>query len=92
LFALDAKTGKQFWKYDTKGHIWASPVVADGKVYLGNEEGELFVLAEGKELKELAHIEFPASLKSSVVPANGGLYVTTETHLYCFKEGGKPVQ
>ena len=38
------------------------------------------------------HIEFPAPLKSSVVPANGVLYVTTETHLYAFKEGAKPAQ
>ena len=92
LFALDAKTGKELWKFDTKGHIWANPVVADGKVYIGNEEGELFILAEGREMKELGHIEFPAPLKSSVVAANGVLYVTTDTHLYAFKEGAKPAQ
>jgi outer membrane protein assembly factor BamB len=90
VFALDAGTGKELWKFDTKGHIWASPVVADGKVYIGNEEGELFILAEGKEKKELGHVEFPAPIKSSVVPANGVLYVTTETHIYAFKEGAKP--
>ncbi len=89
LFAIDAKTGAELWKFDTKGHIWANPVVADGKVYIGNEEGELFILAEGKELKKLGHIEFSAPLKSSVVAANGVLYVTTETHLYAFKEGAK---
>lgn len=89
VFCLDAKTGKEYWKFDTKGHIWASPVVADGKVWIGNEEGELFILAEGKELKELKVIEFPSPLLSSVVAANGALYVTTHTHLYCFKEGAK---
>ncbi|HEY1082862.1 MAG TPA: PQQ-binding-like beta-propeller repeat protein, partial [Prosthecobacter sp.] len=92
LFCLDAKTGKEYWKFDTKGHIWASPLVADGKVYIGNEEGELFILAEGKELKELSTIEFPAPLLSGLVAANGCLYVATHTHLYCFKEGGKPVE
>jgi outer membrane protein assembly factor BamB len=89
VFCLDAKTGKEYWKFDTKGHIWASPLVADGKVWIGNEEGELFVLAEGKELKEITTIEFPSPLLSSVVAANGALYVTTHTHLYCFKEGAK---
>jgi outer membrane protein assembly factor BamB len=89
VFCLDAKTGKEYWKFDTKGHIWASPLVADGKVWIGNEEGELFILAEGKELKELKTIEFPSPLLSSVVAANGALYVTTHTHLYCFKEGAK---
>lgn len=90
VFALDANTGALLWKFDTKGHIWASPVVVDGKVYIGNEEGELFILAEGKELKEIAHIEFPAPIKSSVVPANGVLYLATETHLYAFKDGATP--
>ncbi|HCN76226.1 MAG TPA: pyrrolo-quinoline quinone [Verrucomicrobiales bacterium] len=90
VFCLDAKTGEQYWMFDTKGHIWASPLVADGKVWIGNEEGELFILAEGRELKEIKTIEFPSSLLSSVVAANGAVYVTTHTHLYCFKEGAKP--
>lgn len=89
VFCLDAKTGKEYWKFDTKGHIWASPVVIDGKVWIGNEEGELFILAEGKELKEIKTIEFPSPLLSSVVAANGAIYITTHTHLYCFKEGAK---
>jgi len=91
LFCLDAKTGKEYWKFDTKGHIWASPLVADGKVWIGNEEGELFILPEGKTLDEKAvkTVEFPSPLLSSVVAANGALYITTHTHLYCFKEGAK---
>jgi outer membrane protein assembly factor BamB len=92
LFCLEAKTGKEVWKFDTKGHIWSNPLIADGKIYLGNEEGELFILAEGKELKELKTIEFPSPLLSSVVAANGCIYITTHTHLYCFKEGAKPVE
>ena len=48
-----------------------------------------FSLAEGKELKEIKTIEFPSPLLSSVVAANGCLYITTHTHLYCFKEGAK---
>jgi outer membrane protein assembly factor BamB len=93
LFCLDAKTGKEYWKFDTKGHIWASPLVVDGKVWIGNEEGELFILPEGKTLdeKSVKIIEFPSPLLSSVVAANGALYITTHTHLYCFKEGAKPV-
>jgi outer membrane protein assembly factor BamB len=43
LHALDAKTGKKFWSYDTKSQIWGSAYYVDGKVYLGCENGELFV-------------------------------------------------
>jgi hypothetical protein len=51
VFCLDAKTGEEHWRHDTLGHIWANPLLADGKIYIGNEEGELFILAEGKEKK-----------------------------------------
>ena len=61
----------------------------DGKIYLGNEEGELFILAEGKELKEIGSVEFPAPVMGSPVVANGVLYLSTHTHLYAFKEGAK---
>jgi outer membrane protein assembly factor BamB len=43
LHALDAKTGKRFWWYDTKASIWGSPHYCDGKVYLGNGQGDLCV-------------------------------------------------
>ncbi|MBX7207042.1 MAG: PQQ-binding-like beta-propeller repeat protein [Verrucomicrobiaceae bacterium] len=92
LFCLDAKTGKEYWKFDTKGHIWSSPLIVDGKIYLGNEEGELFILAEGKELKEIGSIEFPAPVMGTPVAANGVLYLSTHTHLYAFKDGAKPVK
>lgn len=84
IHCLDAETGKKFWTYDTKGHIWGSTLVADGKVYLGNEEGELTILAAGKELKKINVIDFPAPILCSSVAANGNLLISTQTHLYCF--------
>lgn len=88
---LDAETGKQYWAYDTKGHIWSSTLVADGRIYIGNEEGELTILATGKELKKLAVVEFTAPILCSVVAANGTLLVSTQTYLYSFAEGATPV-
>jgi outer membrane protein assembly factor BamB len=48
LHALDAKTGKKVWSYDTKSQIWGSAYYVDGKVYLGCENGELFVFKHQK--------------------------------------------
>src|SRR5690606_13138331 len=87
LYCLDAVTCQKDWEHDTLSHIWGSTTVVDGKVFLGNEDGELAILKAGKEYEELAVVEFPASIYSSVVVANDTFYVTTGTHLYAYKIG-----
>ncbi len=52
VYCFDAATGHLHWRHDTKGHIWGSPLVADGKVYIGNEDGYLTILAASKLLRE----------------------------------------
>lgn len=82
VHALDAKTGKAFWTHDTQGHIWASTLVTDGKVIIGNEDGILTILKQGKSKKLLKEIEFDSAIYSSAIVANDVLYVGTHTHLY----------
>src|SRR5262249_55983997 len=59
LHCLDAKTGKKFWHYDLKGGIWGSPYFADGKVYLGVENGDLFVFKHAKTPKVIDSFDIP---------------------------------
>lgn len=82
VYCLDAPTGKEVWKHDTQSRVWGSTLVADGKVYVGNENGTLTVLAAGREMKKLAEIDFAAPIYSTPVAANGVLYVATDKHLY----------
>lgn len=82
LHCLDADSGKEYWVHDTESNIWTSPLVAEGKVYLGNEDGVLTVFATGKKMNILSSVEMPASIYSSPIAANGVLYVATQTHLY----------
>ena len=49
LYALDAKTGQHFWTHDMLAAVWGSPFVADGKLYLGDEDGDVTVLKLGQE-------------------------------------------
>ena len=48
LYALDAETGEHYWTHDTFAAVWGSPFVADGKVYLGDEDGDVVVLKAGQ--------------------------------------------
>lgn len=82
LYCLDAATGEKKWQHDTLGHIWSSTLIADGKVFLGNEDGILTILKHGPEKELLAEVEFPAPIYSSAIAANGVLYVATQSHLY----------
>ncbi|MGC8829301.1 MAG: PQQ-binding-like beta-propeller repeat protein [Verrucomicrobiia bacterium] len=87
VYCFDALNGKMFWSYDMKGHIWGSTLVADGKVYVGNEEGDFVVLPAKKEFnplkdKPLFSTNFGSPIYSTPVIANGVLYVSTPTTLY----------
>jgi outer membrane protein assembly factor BamB len=53
VYCVDADTGKVRWKHDTQSEIWSSPLVADGKVYAGNADGVLTVIAI-EPMKKLA--------------------------------------
>lgn len=61
LHCLDANTGKKFWSYDTKGAIWGSPFYTDGKVYLANEGGDLFVFKHGKAPQVIDDLDNPGA-------------------------------
>ncbi|MFN4258330.1 MAG: PQQ-binding-like beta-propeller repeat protein [Gemmataceae bacterium] len=82
LHCLDAQTGKVYWVHDLKSAVWGSPYWVDGKVYIGDEDSDVFVMAHGKEKKELGRHEMQHAVKSTPVVVNGVLYVMTETHLY----------
>ena len=82
LHCLETATGKPVWTHDISGEAWASPLVADGKVYLGTRSGHFYVLAAQREKKLLSHTELGVALSATVTPANGTLYLATMTHLY----------
>jgi outer membrane protein assembly factor BamB len=82
VYCFDAQTGELYWKHDTLSHIWGSTLVADGKVFIGNEDGFLTILKAGKEKELIAEVNMGAPIYSSPVAANGVLYVQSHTHLY----------
>ena len=82
VHALDAKTGEQIWKYDMLAAMWGSTMLAGGKIYLGDEDGDLIIMEEGREMKVVSEINMGSSVYSTVVPANGVLYIATRNMLY----------
>jgi outer membrane protein assembly factor BamB len=89
LHCLDAKTGKQVWKHDMFAAMWSSVLVADGKLYLGDEDGDVVVMQAGREKKILAEPNMGSSVYSTVVTANGVMFVMTRNNLYAIQEGAQ---
>jgi len=81
LHCLDAKTGQELWNHDMLAAVWGSPIVIDGKVYLGDEDGDVVVLAAGKTKKLLFETNMGSSIYSTPVPANGNMYVVNRNQL-----------
>jgi outer membrane protein assembly factor BamB len=89
LHALDAKTGTPFWTHDMFAAMWGSPMYIDGKIYLGDEDGDIAIMQAGKELKVLAEMNMGSSVYSTAVPANGVLFVSNRNLLYALAEGAQ---
>jgi outer membrane protein assembly factor BamB len=105
IHCFDAETGKLYWIYDMKAHMWGSTMVADGKLYAGDEDGDFVVLAatKGKKLpadkvkpggaENGAELISETNLGSAVygtpIVANGVVYVQSNTHLFAFYDASR---
>ncbi len=89
VHCLDAETGKLYWTHDMKAHVWGSTLVADGKVYLGDEDGDLVVMAASKEKKIISTTNLGAAIYSTPIVANGVIYVHSQSHLFALYDETK---
>jgi outer membrane protein assembly factor BamB len=89
IHCLDAKTGKCHWTHDMLAASWASPLITDGKVYIGNEDGNVLVFKFGKEKKLLSTIDMGSSVYSTPIVANGVLFISTRNQLCAIENAAK---
>ncbi len=87
LYALDADTGEHYWTYDAFAAVWGSAFVADGKVYLGDEDGDIVVLEAGKEMNLIAETNLGSAVYTTPVARDGTLYIASRNMLFAFQEG-----
>lgn len=54
LYAFEAATGKQIWKFETANMVWSSPTVDKGIVYFGSLDHKVYALkiSDGKKVWE----------------------------------------
>jgi outer membrane protein assembly factor BamB len=89
--AYDLRTGTEIYRQRLP-HVGsgysASPVAADGKIYLSSEDGEMLVVAAGREFKHLGTNSMGELLMATPALSNGVMFVRATDHLFAI--GRKP--
>jgi len=82
LFCIEEATGELVWQERLRGVHSASPVYADGRIYVLSEEGVTLVLRPGNKYDEIARNAVEGVCKASMVVSQGHFYIRSSTYLY----------
>jgi len=89
LTAFDARTGERKFQERLAGGtaaFTASPVASDGKIYLANEDGQVFVIKAAPTYELLALNEMGGPVLATPAISEGRLYFRTASHLISIGE------
>ncbi len=88
VISREAATGKRVFegRLGAGGGYYASPVAADGRIYVASDVGVVTVLEAADTLKVLARTDLEEAILATPAIAGGNLYVRTARHLYAFGE------
>lgn len=83
----EAATGKEISQLRLEGNFSASPIAANGLIYLPSEKGEILVIKPGKEMEIVARNTFGSEanevFRASLMPSEGQIFCRSNRVLYC---------
>jgi len=89
LFAFDVNNGKTLWHQNLGTIQKSSPVLGDGKIYVGSENGKFYILRPGQQKVEilseqqLGTEQQPEQIIASVAISNGRVFLVSGDAVYC---------
>ena len=83
LHCLDAATGDIVWRERLTGTYSASPIYADGRIYILSAEGETLVLRPGAKYDEISRNDISDTCNASMAISQGNFYIRSAKKLYC---------
>jgi outer membrane protein assembly factor BamB len=81
IHCVDAETGRRRWLYDTAAETWGGVLVADGKLYFGNQR-HFYIFAADNKPTLLSKIRLGQPAYSTPIAANGTVYVTSQRNIW----------
>ncbi|MEX2316919.1 MAG: PQQ-binding-like beta-propeller repeat protein [Pirellulales bacterium] len=94
---LDAKTGKAHWTYDMMGQSWGTPLIVDGKVYMGDADGDVAVFrhsadpnvamkeVDGQKKPYYGEMNMNSSVYTTPIVAGNVLFMTSMNNLFAIE-------
>ena len=94
MHCVNAKTGKVYWTYDMLAACWSSALVVDGKVFIGDEDGDVAIFRHASDPAQAMRKEdaadkpwfgeksMPSSVYMTPIVANNVLYIATKNQLF----------
>ena len=89
---LNAKNGDSYWSYDLLAACWGSALIVDGKVYIGDVDGDVAIFhhsgdpeAASRNGVPFAEMNTGSALYSTPVLANNVLYLATRNRLFAIE-------
>ena len=79
---LDARTGERLWAERLGGNFSSSPFMADGRIYVGNRDGDTFVIRPGRAYELLATNHLEGGIFATPAAVGRAIYLRTELALY----------
>ncbi len=83
LACLDMANGKMVWEEELMMDFQASPIIANGKLWLFSTDGTVLIVKPGKEFDKTAELTVPDGMYATPVPHKGKLYVRLYDKLIC---------
>jgi hypothetical protein len=85
---LDLKTGEKVWEERLRGpgpstSSWSSMLLANGKIYVPNQSGDVFVLRASAKFELLATDSVNEPTNASLAASDGDLFLRTDQALWC---------
>ncbi len=88
VHCVDFATGERYWEDDLLGAVWASPLIADGKIFLADENGQLWVRKLAKELEPVRdEILFDSAIYGNPALVDDLLVIADRSNLYAIPVG-----
>ena len=90
---LDAKTGKVHWTYDMLAATWGSPLVVDGKVYVGDDDGDVAIFRHSADPAVAMNggepyygeMRMGNMVRGTPIVAGNVLYIASCSHLFAIE-------